>query len=73
MPTPQDQLLDFVLNRYLIYATVGLVLIYTLRRVAVYLKRRTKMRRKIFLIDPEAFFNLGLNEEKLTESENRSP
>jgi len=72
LPTPQDQLLDFILNRYLVYAAIGLVLIYALRRVVIYLKRKTKMRTEIFLIDPEAFFNLGLN-EKLTELENRSP
>jgi len=73
LPTPQDQLLDFILNRYLVYAAIGLVLIYALRRVVIYLKRKTKMRTEIFLTDPEAFFNLGLNEKKLTELENRSP
>jgi len=73
LPAPQDQLLDFILSRYLVYAAIGLLLIYTLRRIAVYLKRKTKTRTKIFLIDPEAFFNLSLNEEKLTELENRSP
>ena len=73
MPAPQDQLLDLILNRYLVYAAIGLVLIYALRRVAIYLKRKTKTRTEIFLIDPEAFFNIGLNEKKLTESENRSP
>ena len=73
MPTPQDQLLDLILNRYLVYAAIGLVLIYTLRRVAIYLKRKTKTRTEIFLIDPEAFFNIGLNDKKLTELKNRSP
>ena len=64
MPTPQDQLLDLILNRYLVYAAIGLVLIYTLRRVAIYLKRKAKMRTEIFLIDPEAFFNIGLDEKE---------
>jgi len=73
LPTPQDQLLDLILNRYLVYAAIGLILIYTLRRVAIYLKRKTKTRTKIFLTDPEAFFNLGPNEKKLIELENRSP
>jgi len=73
LPTPQDQLLDYILNRYLVYGAIGLVLIYALRRVAIYLKRRTKTGGNVFLIDPEAFFNLGLKEKKLTEIENRSP
>jgi len=73
LPTPQDQLLDLILNRYLVYAAIGLVLIYTLRRVAIYLKRKNKTGTEIFLIDPEGFFNIGLNEKKLTELENRSP
>jgi len=73
LPTPQDQLLDLILNRYLAYAAIGLVLIYALRRVAIYIKRKTKTRREIFLIDPERFFNLGLKEKKLTELENQSP
>jgi len=73
LPTPQDQLLDYTLNRYLVYAAIGLILVYAIRRVAIYLKRKTKARTKIFLVDPEAFFKLGLNEKKLTELENRSP
>jgi len=73
LPTPQDQLLDLILNRYLVYAAIGLVLIYILRRAAIYLKRKTKTRREGFLIYPKAFFNLGPNEKKLTELENRSP
>jgi len=64
LPTPQDQLLDVILNRYLLYATIGLVLIYALRRVAIHLKRKIKTRTEIFLIDPEAFFNIGLNEKE---------
>jgi len=73
LPTPQDQLLDFILSRYLVYAAIGLIVIYILRRIAIYLKRKAKARTKIFLIDPEAFFNLGLKEKELTELENRSP
>jgi len=73
LPTPQEQLLDLILSRYLVYAAIGLILIYALRRVAIYLRRKTKTRTKVFLMDPEAFFNLGMNEKKLTESGNLSP
>jgi len=45
LPAPQDQLLEFILGRYLVYAAIGLVLIYALRRVAIYFKRKTKANR----------------------------
>lgn len=73
MPAPQDQLLEFILGRYLVYAAIGLVLIYALRRVAIYFKRKAKANRRVFMIDPDAFFNLSLGEKKLTELEDRSP
>jgi len=69
LPAPQDQLLDLILSRYLVYTAIGLVLVYALRRASIYLKRKAKAKRRVFLMDPDAFFNLSLNENKLTESE----
>jgi len=72
LPVPQDQLLELVLGRYLVYAAIGLVLLYALRRIAVYVRRKTEPNRRVFLMDPDAFFSLRLTKKEFTESEDRS-
>jgi hypothetical protein len=64
MSSVQDEMLELVLNRYLIYGLICLSGLFVARELRRILKRRSQMRKELFNIDPQAFFNLKVEKSK---------